>query len=322
MKIEMAEQMMQSFLQNVECCQVTQTNWTPIIIQKDLSKFDYAKKFIEEVNKKTSINVLKKSGIDQFIKQCEIDVIGIRIDNNNVEKVFLVDTAFHRDGLNYKDVELKVLQKFARQVIISYLFFNSVSAKVIFATPKLNNKLLNKINSNLVILKSIVKSYFPKIEIELLYGNEFANCIDLLLTTIAQYKKNDDNDLFIRSVLLLKTAGFELDLKKSITKNTKTKKFGNKKIIFDHFNDLVRSSVLTQTIIDNLKDKIFSKTTFKMPSFPILIDDNDKTYDKKRFYSETLTVNGVKYKVCSQWIPERIKCFEDWVASLNINNDN
>ena len=41
-----------------------------------------------------------------------------------------------------------------------------------------------------------------------------------------------------------------------------------------------------------------------------------KIRDKLIDESETVTINGSKYRVCSQWVPERIAKLRDWHTSL------
>ena len=160
MKIEICEQMVQSWLTNIKQCQVVETNWSisPLrnILQKDI---DDAYEFVNNVQeilnntleaetvsalqtsvdeeteekssyddvvvntakkskKATKLNIIKKSTANQFIRQCEIDVVGIRLDDGIVDRVFLVDSAFHKGGLGYHDVVATVIKKLIRAVLV------------------------------------------------------------------------------------------------------------------------------------------------------------------------------------------------------------
>ena len=69
----------------------------------------------------------------------------------------------------------------------------------------------------------------------------------------------------------------------------------------------------------DIKTSSYSKTHFKMPTYPILVsvvDFSSTGYDNCRYYPETITINGDEYRVCSQWVPERIAELKAWYASL------
>mgnify|MGYP005829167341 CR=1 FL=1 len=76
--------------------------------------------------------------------------------------------------------------------------------------------------------------------------------------------------------------------------------------------DLVRlleSGRVPQTVIENLKDKRFSKDTFDL-NFPLLreVTDSGKIEvlkkdhtGRNRYYAKPITIHGKRYLLCSQW---------------------
>jgi hypothetical protein len=52
------------------------------------------------------IRIFKQGGFEQFIRQAEIDALGLRLpDGTGTRSVIAVDTAFHEGGVNYGSAE-------------------------------------------------------------------------------------------------------------------------------------------------------------------------------------------------------------------------
>ncbi len=252
MKIEICEQMIQSWLLNIHQCQVVQTNWgiSPLrtISQKEV---DDAYEFVKEVentlnsdvlnsetlaalqdsidvdfakasfdseedtavntkkksNKKIKkLNIVKKSKASQFIRQCEIDVVGIRLDNGIVDRVFLVDSAFHKNGLGYHDVVATVIKKLIRATLVSDIIFGKdVDVTVGFATPECKDTPKKEIEAAVNAYKSILATKYPKVSIELYFNEKFSQDIFEPLFDKTD-KLNNDNDLFMRALNLINSA--------------------------------------------------------------------------------------------------------------------
>jgi DNA polymerase sigma len=108
MKIEAAESLFLSWLRHVKECQLVQTNWKPSPqwerkneealgqLMQDSSEF-FKSKYNYDLYKGTK-------GVDQLLKQAEIDVIGVAFDEGKVE-MYAIDVAFHEAGLNYGSKE-------------------------------------------------------------------------------------------------------------------------------------------------------------------------------------------------------------------------
>ena len=120
MKIEIGESLISSYLSHVEQCRIVQTNWKTSsnwVLSENL-KLDSESLFNKILSNDEFKDVFKNSSFDQFIKQAEIDVLGI----NTIESsVFAYDIAFHEAGLNYGDSLSKVLNKIIRSICVSML---------------------------------------------------------------------------------------------------------------------------------------------------------------------------------------------------------
>lgn len=249
MKIEICEQMVQSWLLNIQQCQVVQTNWTisPLrnIVPSDIDEaYDFVKKVEDVLNggtldsetiaalqasidedfesssvedevdetsttedtsakKSKKLNIVKKSKAGQFIRQCEIDVVGVRLDNGIVDRVFLVDSAFHKGGLGYHDVVATVIKKLIRAVLVSGIIFGTdVDVTVAFAAPECRKTPKEQIEKAVAALKSTLFGKFSKVSVELYFNETFNKEIFKPLYANTS-KLNNDNDLFMRALNLI-----------------------------------------------------------------------------------------------------------------------
>ena len=212
MKIEICEQMMQSWLLNCKLCEIAQTNWkiSPLYLKTILpAEVSYVQNFMDEVkcvDYQGMDVVFGKSDAKQFIKQCEVDIVGIKFANGEVDTVYLVDSAFHKNGLGYSDTTVAVTMKIARAAAISRVVFgNKATVKVIFASPKCNPTPQSKVISAVNAILPTVKKYYPNVVVELYFNEDFAQKVYLPLVNNVD-ELFDDNDLFMRSLNLAKIA--------------------------------------------------------------------------------------------------------------------
>ena len=244
MKIEICEQMMQTWLLHCKQCQIVQTNWSisPLrdIPSKDINDaYDFVKatqnrlnetletEIIsalqesvdqdnidsvlaeENINKKRKskkLNIIKKSTASQFIHQCEIDVVGVKLFEGIVDRVFLVDSAFHKNGLGYHDVTATVIKKIIRAALVGNIIFGkNVDVTIVFVSPKCGNKNKKDIESAVDVIRKELASTYPKVTIELYFNEDFTTSIYQPLVKETQ-NLNNDNDLFMRSLNLIKVS--------------------------------------------------------------------------------------------------------------------
>lgn len=209
MKIEVCEHALAAWLTHVKGCQVVQTNWKPSPLQeiseedtKDISGF------VEEIKKfsaEKELDILKKSKLSQMIQQCEIDIVGVRLEEGIVGNLYLIDSAFHENGLNYNDTVARVLKKIVRAIFVAGVVFKDIPAEVIFVSPKCGREVENKLRENLGELDKIIHTYYPDSKITLLFNLDFAAEVYAPLIESID-RLGDDNDLFLRSVKLARLA--------------------------------------------------------------------------------------------------------------------
>lgn len=374
MKIEICEQMVQSWLQNCQLCEIVQTNWMispkrmdiidpadidelqifmkdvqerlnemlgdeeKIALQESLDEDNDANDEAEAKGKKRKsqikkLNIFKKSTPSQFLRQCEIDVVGVRLDEGITDRIYLVDTAFHKTGLGYSDPVARVLKKIIRALAVAVIIFGeSVPVTVAFAAPVCRAALEAKIETVVKMLRTILGVKYSNIGIELYFNERFATEIYLPLKKEINVL-NNDNDLFMRGLNLAAVAEGKLPasctaavpvaapVAPAVTSAAPLPKRKNEALLFDILNSIIKDGKMTAALLDDLQKRAYAKNTFKMPSYPILLEESRFSYhysakDRVRFYKRKLKISGKEYLVCSQWTTERINLLEIWCKSL------
>ena len=317
MKIEMCEQLVASWLKHIKGCQVVETNWrlSPISTNLDGKAIDRVIKFMDEVKqivKDDGLDIFKKTKEKQFVMQCEIDVVGVKIADAKVDELYLVDSAFHENGLGYKDAVANVLKKLLRAVVVADLVFEKIAPQVIFVAPKCGTALKKKIETAVVKLDCVVKKYYPTSKLSLIFNEDFYS--QIYIQVVEQIDNiSDDNDLFLRSIKISKIA--ESFAPKPI-KSTKSKKATSAPIAPSStpsavaasglkigqyakyvFTKLLTTGQLSPAQISDLSDKKYCSKTFKL-SYAVLADYSSSA--DLKFYYKDGRVLGL-YLVCREW---------------------
>ena len=208
MKLEMGEFLAYSWLKHVKGCHVVQMNWKcPKIDTKDKLPKEFSELKKEFEMKFSDYDVFGKNKIGQFIKQAECDVIGVKFmeSEESIDHIFMVEVAFHKAGLNYKDKNnkgkgpvAKVLSKFIRLVFIWKLFFPNKHVTIIFATPKISHNHKENINKLLNKLREIIKSKeWDNVVIDFISDEKFYS--DIIDETNKKSKGyTDTSELYLR----------------------------------------------------------------------------------------------------------------------------
>jgi hypothetical protein len=121
MKIEICESLIFSWLRHVQGCLVTQTSWKPsptwsIARERELTEIFAAVRTF--AGQGIGLQIFKNGSFSQFIRQAEIDVLGVRWNQDvSSPNVIAVDSAFHEAGLQYGNADEtvgRVLKKLIR----------------------------------------------------------------------------------------------------------------------------------------------------------------------------------------------------------------
>lgn len=128
-----------SWLRHAKNCQIVQMNWKASGSWKVYNEVE-VKKIIDESRKVFGEDLFNKSrSTDQILKQGEIDILGVEINENGISSIYGVDVAFHMAGLNYGDTLARVMKKMIRTAALITGYFDYKLAKIVFASPKIKH---------------------------------------------------------------------------------------------------------------------------------------------------------------------------------------
>ncbi|MBN2891856.1 MAG: hypothetical protein JXL97_08320 [Bacteroidales bacterium] len=335
MKIEIAENLIYSYLKHVEGCRIVQTNWKTSN-QWKITEYEekQSRELFEKINNSALFQgIFKNNSFDQLIKQAEIDVIGL---NTTEKSIFGIDVAFHAAGLNYGSTEetaLRILKKIFRTVFIMQTYFSDFDKfNSFFVTPKVNPSTEKPIRNLIEEANKIIGD--DMISIDFVANESFySSIVDSTIKNIDD--DNDTSELFLRSIKLL-----QLDkrvqsdnTKKDYTKResvyTKTPSQTNKREVdgmkigqFVQYNmrKVYEQNLASKDEIQKLQDKFYSKKVFDQ-NYEILrsadkeITGNDgrnRYYAKEKFFGD--------YYLNSQWVERHWEPFLSWLRKINKNN--
>jgi hypothetical protein len=335
MKIEIAENLIYSYLKHVEGCRIVQTNWKTSN-QWKITEYEekQSRELFEKINNSALFQgIFKNNSFDQLIKQAEIDVIGL---NTTEKSIFGIDVAFHAAGLNYGSTEetaLRILKKIFRTVFIMQTYFSDFDKfNSFFVTPKVNPSTEKPIRNLIEEANKIIGD--DMISIDFIANESFySSIVDSTIKNIDD--DNDTSELFLRSIKLLQldkrvqSDNTKKDYTKKESVYTKTPSQTNKREVdgmkigqFVQYNmrKVYEQNLASKDEIQKLQDKFYSKKVFDQ-NYEILrstdkeITGNDgrnRYYAKEKFFGD--------YYLNSQWVERHWEPFLSWLRKINKNN--
>ncbi|MGE0020683.1 MAG: hypothetical protein AB7S72_13510 [Draconibacterium sp.] len=335
MKIEIAENLIYSYLKHSEGCRIVQTNWKTSGSWKT-TEFDerQAKELFEKINKSSQFSgIFKNNSFDQLIKQAEIDVLGI---NTTEQSIFGVDIAFHEAGLNYgstNETALRIMKKIFRTIFIMQSYFsNFTKFNSYFVSPKVNPATEKPIFLLIEEARRIISDEMISIDF---ISNEgfFSKIVDPTIKSIDD--ESDTAELFSRAIKLVqldprpetteiisvKSINKKFNSSKSLVEDEKRTIEGMKigQFVQYKMRKLYEENLLSPTEINNLQDKTYSKRVFDQ-NFEILrspekeisgTDGRNRYYAKEKFFGN--------YFLTSQWIESHWEPFLSWLRKFDKN---
>lgn len=331
MKIEIGESLLLSWLRHSKNCQLVQTNWKPSVSSWELKNEDEIKQLMdvsgEFFRDKYGFEVYKNNSFMQLLQQAEIDVIGMSFSQANIQDIYAIDVAFHESGLNYGgkiEIASRVVKKFIRTAMCLYGYFDINRGEIIFATPKVNNSVLEIINPSIDDIINIFNDLGFNYKVRFIANDDFAEKIVEPVIASSSLVA-DTSELFMRSIQMYNLCS--RDIREVNGKSRlKSRETRVKPIEITSHNGLdeMKIGVLVRSTLTNLieTEKIsreeiqkmltasYSKEIFNM-NYPILKEVNEAVSieeQKKdvngynRYWSNTVEVYGKKYLICSQWV--------------------
>ena len=227
MKLEVGESLALSWLRHVRECDVVQLNWkmSPKAWTRfchERRKYKMLKGVFVAARESFSLSpgdngrqVFKTDvDFDQFIRQGEIDTLGLRLRHKNSNRIdvhaIAVEIAFHEGGLNYGgklETASRVAKKMLRGAFLLSGPLGATSGEIIFATPKIGKASLRLIEPMIGRVQAFWKTHaaahrLPRFEFSFNSGKNFN--IQLLQPLLeAGEEVADTSELFLRSYQLL-----------------------------------------------------------------------------------------------------------------------
>lgn len=207
MEIEIGESLCLSYLKHVKKCVIYQTNWKSSSQWASLGVEEDASEAFERLVKDglLSFQGKTKPSFSQFLKQAEIDILGINLVE---KKMYVMDIAYHEDGLNYKN-EDRTIKSFKKKLLRSYLLLRSYfpedyEYEIIFASPKVRPKLNKELEDATEALNDLRDDVLSKGAVVFKYIANDKFKVEILDQTIEASRDDaDTNELFLRSYKLL-----------------------------------------------------------------------------------------------------------------------
>lgn len=325
MKIEMGESLLYSWLRHVKECHLVQMNWK-ISPHWELQNRDEIMNLLEYSSdiflKELNSSIYKNTSVDQFLKQAEVDVLGISL-NSEDSHVYAVDVAFHGAGLNYGSKEetvTRVVKKCMRTAMCIYGFLGYREGEIIFASPKVNNAVVNGLLPFIELSNKILREVNLGFHVRVLVNDDFEKKI-LSPILIASQGVADTSELFLRSYQMYKMFApnsYAIDqnsyrysgIKKQGRDDTQSTtvpyasdsglaemKVG--RLANTVLRSMLESKLATDDEIAKMQTTSYSKEVFHL-NFSLLKAINEH-YDRVRYYKKPLRVKGNEYVLCSQW---------------------
>jgi hypothetical protein len=335
-KIEVGESLIFSWLRHVQGCPIGQMSWKPSPTWPVCSEAALARDFErmrEIAEQRLGFEVFKKSSFQQFIRQAEIDVLGLRFSDAGIAAV-AVDSAFHENGIQYGDLKEtvgRILKKMIRTAFALEAYFDLHQADIIFATPKMHNAVRDALQGCWPDLQLILADCgglaAERLRLRIVANGDFVEqIIQPVLDRMDEVA--DTSELFLRAQQLVRFC--EVTSRRRMSQRPiSAQPEGDSEIkIGAHVRQtlarLASAGRLTPKTVNELSDRLHCKTTFGLnhaflqkvqPDAPLHtqgIDENGYS----RFWRDPLEIDGARFLVCSQWFAWQRPAFDRWVQEL------
>jgi hypothetical protein len=335
MKIEIGESLIFSWLRHVMSCPIVQTNWKPSptwAIRHEAGLAGDFERMRETARQRLRFEVFRQSTFQQFMRQAEIDVLGLRFNDAGVAAV-AVDSAFHEAGVNYGELGEtvgRILKKMIRTAFILEAYFDLHQADIVFATPKMHNAVQNALQGCWPELQSVLAncgSLAPeRMQLRIVANGDFVEqIIQPVLDQMDQVA--DTSELFLRAQQLVRFC--EVTPRQQRTRSrsapARSESAGEVKI-GEHVRAsmLAKAGKLTPVVLEELIDPVYCKQTFNLGHpFLKIVDPaklpHEQHLDERgyaRYWSQPVRVGARTFLACSQWFEPQRPAFDRWLRGL------
>ena len=313
MKIEMEESLFYSWLRHVKDCQIVQTNWKAspqweLQHQEELEGL--YRNIDQDLQEKLGYRVFKNnSSLEQVIRQGECDALGSNIQDGQVS-YYAVDVAFHESGVCYgsrEETVARIIKKCVRTAFCIYGFFDSKSAEIVFASPKINPAILSDLEPCVLY----INRYFAQAGFSFRFrmiGNEDFDQLVLQPILLVSEKVADTSELFMRAYQMFsmfsenreeKNCDRSVRCECSQAESSSFQELKIGKLANTVLRSILESDNLSDEEITLLQTASYSKQFFDI-QYPLLVSA-DEPFERARYYAKPLIIRERTYYLCSQW---------------------
>jgi hypothetical protein len=326
MKLEMGESLAVSYLKHILGCQVVQLNWkisskwplshTDDAILDTLCSEDpflgphfdklYVGKAEEEEEATSPLTV------GEFLRQGEIDVLGIKFTGGQVEKIVAVDSAFHLNGVGYGNLQTNIARIYKKLIRSAYtikLYFGQdFLCESLFITPFTRS--INEAQKMKVFFEDLQNSLGDeRLQLKFYSDEDFRK--DILLPLLdGSVTSVDTSELFYRSAMLIKHSFKDIGnaLNQKVNKVAKAQapelepqgqKIGA--YMKEQIEKLINEGYINSRNIEALTTKEGTQHLFKL-TLPLFSRQRSERYYKVGY---TTIVAGETFYLNSQWFEGR-----------------
>lgn len=333
MKVEIGESLIFSWLRHVQSFAVTQLNWKPSPSWPLSNEHALRQEFerIRTLARETiGIPIFKQGEFAQFVRQAEIDVLGVRLPHDRATaQAIAVDSAFHEGGLNYGSADEtvgRVLKKVVRAALAIDGYLKVDEAQVVFATPKVAEPIRAAINRHLADLEVAFAEPAPRrLRFRLIANGDFADeILQPVLTAAANVA--DTSELFLRAQQLMalceRPARQPRPMRSGAVPTERGEGIGAH--VRATMADLAASGRLTPPMVAELTSARYSKSRFNL-AYPFLkpvdpaVDLPSQRRDHNgyaRYWKDPVRIGDYRFLVCHEWFDRQRTAFDQWVRDL------
>ena len=326
MKIEMGESLFYSWLRHTKECQVVQLNWKTspewsLNHEEELEMI--MKTTAEYFEEYYGITIYKKtSSLAQLLQQAECDAVGITNPGENSE-IYFIDVAFHKDGLMYGDKNgtvATIIKKCIRAAMCIYGYFDSKTAEIIFASPKVYQSTLKALLPCVQDMQQLMDSLGFHYKFRIIANEQFDEQVLKPILLISDGVA-DTAELFLRSYQMIQlfSADFPQDKKKQVKVIPSDRNYDAYdelrigKVVQILVRDIFNKRAFSDDELKLFQEKDYCKKVFHL-NYPLLVA-LESDYDKNRYYKDPIEINGDHYKICSQWKDSSRPCLMAWIKA-------
>jgi hypothetical protein len=332
MKIEIGESLIFSWLRHVKGCPIVQANWKPSPtwpIRRESGLAGDFERMREIAGQRLGFEIFKRSSFQQFIRQAEVDVLGLRFNEATV--AVAVDSAFHEAGVNYGDL-CETVGRILKKMIRTAFALDLHQADIVFATPKMHDAVQEALQGCWPDLQSVLADCGSlsanRLQLRIVTNGDFVEeIIQPVLDRMDQVA--DTSELFLRAQQLVRFCEVTPRRRQPRQRSASTRPPSEDEIkIGQHVREtlvrLANARKLTPKVVAALGDRSRCKATFGlnhpflqkvMPDNPLPaqgIDENGYS----RYWRDPLDIDGTRFLVCSQWFAWQRPAFDRWVQEV------